>query len=146
MQDEIISLDKNQTWKLVERPSGQRVVSCNWVYKIKESIPEVEATRFKARLLAIGFTQREGIDYNEVFSPVVKHSSIRMLLSLTVKENIELEQLDVKTPFLHGELEENIFMAQPVSFIKQGDENKVCYLKKIVIWFKTVTTPMVSKI
>ena len=78
-----------------------RIVGCKWVYKKKEGIPEVEA-RFKARLVAKGFSQKEGIDYNEIFSPVVKHSSIQMLLALVAQFDLELQQLDVKTALLHG--------------------------------------------
>ena len=76
-----------------------------------------------ARLVAKGFTQREGIDFNEIFSPVVKHTSIRMLLSLVCKINLELELMDVKTAFLHGDLEETILMKQPKAFEVQGIKN-----------------------
>ena len=90
------------TWILVENKRNKKVVSCKWIYRFKEGIEGVEGARFKARLVARGFTQREGIDYNEIFSPVVKHTSIRMLLSLVATEDMELEQ----TTFLHGDLEE----------------------------------------
>ena len=108
MNEEMESLSKNQTWELVRKPDGQKLVSCKWIYKLKEGIPGVEKPRYKARLVARGFTQREGIDYIEVFSPVVKHTSIRLLLALVATQNLELEQLDVKTAFIHGELEETI--------------------------------------
>ena len=106
MGEEIESLRKNQTWQLVSLPEGQKVVNCKWVFKKKEGIPGVEAPRFKARLVAKGFTQRQGIDFNDVFSPVMKHSSIRILLAMVALYDLELEQLDVKTAFLNGELEE----------------------------------------
>lgn len=106
MNEELSSLRKNDIWVLVDRPKGKKIVSCKWLFKLKEGIPGVEKARFKARLVARGFTQREGIDYNEVFSPVVKHSSIRMVLALVAQEDMELEQLDVRMAFLHGELEE----------------------------------------
>ncbi|GKV35094.1 hypothetical protein SLEP1_g43407 [Rubroshorea leprosula] len=101
MTEEIESLHKNQTWKLVMPPKGQRIVGCKWIFRRKEGIPGVETTRFKARLVAKGFTQREGIDFHEVFSSVVKHSSIRVLLAMVTLYDLELEQLDVKTTFLH---------------------------------------------
>ncbi|GKU92526.1 hypothetical protein SLEP1_g6239 [Rubroshorea leprosula] len=101
MTKEIESLHKNQTWKLVMPPKGQRIVGCKWVFKRKEGIPGVETPRFKARLVAKGSTQREGIDFHEVFSPVVKHSSIRVLLAMVTLYDLELEQLDVKIAFLH---------------------------------------------
>jgi ATP-binding cassette subfamily B (MDR/TAP) protein 1 len=81
-------------------------------------------------LVAKGYSQIPGIDFNDVFSPVVKHSSIRMLLSIVAMHDYELEQLDVKTAFLHGELDENIYMDQPEGFVVPGKENFVCKLKK----------------
>ncbi|PPR84446.1 hypothetical protein GOBAR_AA36262 [Gossypium barbadense] len=136
MSEEIESLHKNHTWELVKPPSNQKIVGCKWVFKKKEGILGVEATRFKARLVAKGFTQKEGIDYNEVFSPVVKHSSIRVLLAMVAKSDLELEQLDVKTAFLHGELEETIYMRQPEGFTVPGKEDHVCLLKKSLYGLK----------
>ena len=86
-----------------------------------------------ARLVAKGFAQREGIDYNEVFSPVVKHSSIRILLALL---NLELAQLDVKTAFLHGNLKEEIYMTQPEGYNVDGKEDWVCKLSKSLYGLK----------
>ncbi|GKV31442.1 hypothetical protein SLEP1_g40128 [Rubroshorea leprosula] len=101
MIEEIESLHKNQTWKLVKPPKGQSIVGCKWVFMRKEGIPGVETPRFKTRLVVKGFTQREGIDFHEVFSPVVKHSSIPILLAMVILYDLDLEQLDVKTAFLH---------------------------------------------
>ncbi|GJS31120.1 retrotransposon protein, putative, ty1-copia subclass [Tanacetum coccineum] len=113
MEEEMDSLRKNKTWELVDPPAGQKLVSSKWLFKIKEGIEGVQKPRYKARLVARGFTQRAGIDYNEVFSPVVRHTSIRVILALTVCKDYELEQLDVKTTFLHGNIEEVIYMKQP---------------------------------
>jgi len=99
MDEKMKSLHDNHTWELVKKPASAKLVSCKWVYKMKEGIPGVEHDRFKARLVARGFTQREGIDYNDVFSPVVKHKSIRILLAMVAKFDLELEQMDVKTIF-----------------------------------------------
>ena len=99
-------------------------------------MPGVEVARYKAHLVAKGFSQREGIDFNEVFSPVVKHSSIRVLLAMVALFDLELEQLDVKTAFLHGELEEQIYMKQPEGFVVQGKEDHVCLLKKSLYGLK----------
>lgn len=85
--EELSSLHKNGTWVPVDKPKGKKFVSCKWIFKLKEGIPGVEKARFKARLVARGFTQREGIDYNEVFSPVVKHSSIRIVLALVAQRH-----------------------------------------------------------
>ncbi|GJY12245.1 retrotransposon protein, putative, ty1-copia subclass [Tanacetum coccineum] len=133
MEEEMDSLRKNKTWELVDHPAGQKLVSCKWLFKIKEGIEGVQKPRYKARLVARGFTQRAGIDYNEVFSPVVRHTSIRVILALTACKDYELEQLDVKTAFLHGNLEEVIYMKQPPGY-EQG--NKVCLLKKSLYGLK----------
>ncbi|KAK2447548.1 secreted RxLR effector protein [Trifolium repens] len=134
MEEEMLSLEKNQTWELVPLPKNKRVVGSKWVFKRKEGIPGVEAPRYKARLVAKGFTQVEGIDYNEIFSPVVKHCSIRVLMAIVNMYDLELEQMDVKTAFLHGELEETIYMQQPEGFVE--DNSKVCLLKKSLYGLK----------
>ena len=136
MIDEIESLLKNGTWVLVEKADGRKVVSCKWIFKKKLEGSEGDKIRFKVRLVARGFTQEQGVDCNEVFSPVVKHISIRMLLAIVAKRNWELEQLDVKTAFLHGDLEEIIYMTQPEGFVKPGDKSKVCLLKKSIYGLK----------
>ncbi|GKV28505.1 hypothetical protein SLEP1_g37549 [Rubroshorea leprosula] len=135
-EPEIESLHKNQTWKLVKPPKGRRIVGCKSVFRRKEGIPGVETPRFKARLVAKGFTQREGIDFHEVFSPVVKHNSIRVLLAMVTLYDLELEQLDVKTAFLHVELEEWIYMSQLEGFIVSGKEDHVCLLQKSLYGLK----------
>ena len=107
----------------------------------------------KAMLVTKGYSQIPGIDYNEVFSPVVKHSSIRTLLSIVAMHDLELEQLDVKTEFLHGELEEDIYMEQPEGFVIPGKEKLVCKLKKSLYglkqspryWYKRFDTFMLSQ-
>ncbi|CAJ2628030.1 unnamed protein product [Trifolium pratense] len=132
MNEEMLSLEKNQTWKLVPLPKNKRVVGSKWVFKRKEGIPGVEAPRYKARLVAKGFTQVEGIDYNEIFSPVVKHCSIRVLMAIVNMYDLELEQMDVKTAFLHGELEETIYMQQPEddSLMASSDKQEIQQLKE----------------
>jgi hypothetical protein len=110
MKEELDSLNQNETWSLVEPPTNKRVIGCKWVFKRKADGSNV---RYKARLVAKGYSQVQGVDFNEVFSPVVKHTSIRVLLALVASQNLELEQMDVKTAFLHGDLEEEIYMIQP---------------------------------
>ncbi|KAH9699706.1 hypothetical protein KPL71_024470 [Citrus sinensis] len=126
MEEEMKSLHQNQTWELVKLPKGKRTIGNKWVYTKKQESLNQTTPRYKARLVAKGFTQKEGIDYNEVFSPVVKHTSIRILLVLVAEYELELAQLDVKTTFVHGDLEEEIYMIQPCGFRVAGKENHVC--------------------
>lgn len=135
-KEEMVSLQKNRTWDLIERPKDQKLIGCRWIFKLKHGIPGVEEPRFKGRVVAKGYSQKEGIDYNEIFSPVVKHVSIRLILSLVVNFDYELEQMDVKTAFSHGKLEERILMEQPEGFILKGDEDKVCLLRKSLYGLK----------
>ena len=106
------------------------MAASGWVFKLKEGIPEVEKQRCKAILVAKGFSQVEGINYTEVFTLVVKHVSIRIMFSLVANYDFDLEQLDVKTAFLYGTLDEEIFMAQPEGFVEKGKEDQVCLLLK----------------
>ncbi|KAG8502779.1 hypothetical protein CXB51_000565 [Gossypium anomalum] len=99
MQEEMESLHKNKTWDLVKLPKGKKTVRCKWVFKKKEGTPGVEEPKYKARLVAKGYSQVPGVDFTDVFSPVVKHSSIRALLGIVAMHDLELEQLDVKTAF-----------------------------------------------
>ena len=116
MEEEMQSLQKNQTWELVKLPKGKRAIGCNWVYKKKETGSEKEGEKFKACLVAMSYSQKQLVDYDEIFSPMVKHISIRTILSLVGNFDMELEQMDVKRAFLHGELEEIVYMVQPEGF------------------------------
>ncbi|KAG8473296.1 hypothetical protein CXB51_035427 [Gossypium anomalum] len=136
MQEEMESLHKNKTWDLVKLPKGKKTVRCKWVFKKKEGTPGVEEPKYKARLVAKGYSQVPGVDFTDVFSPVVKHSSIRALLGIVAMHDLELEQLDVKTTFLHGELEEDIYMQQPEGFTVSEKEDYVCLLKKSLYGLK----------
>ncbi|XXG79495.1 hypothetical protein AAC387_Pa09g0546 [Persea americana] len=123
MEDEMKSLSSNQTWDLVQLPKGKKALHNKWVYKLKEE--HNGSKRYKARLVAKGFQQKAGIDYSELFSPVVKLNTIRSVLSIVAVENLHLEQLDVKTAFLHGDLEEDIYMHQPQGYAVPGKKEMV---------------------
>jgi len=127
---------KNGTWELCELPEGCHASITKWIYKCKEGIPRVEDARWIAHLVVRGCNQKEGIDFNEVLSPVVHHTSIRVLLALVALFDLELEQLDVKTAFLHGELEEEIYIKQSKGFIVHSKQNLVCHLKKSLYYLK----------
>ncbi|GKB24317.1 retrotransposon protein, putative, ty1-copia subclass [Tanacetum coccineum] len=131
MKEEMDSLRKNKTWELVDYPTRQKLVSCKWLFKIKEGIEGVQKPRCKARLVARGFTQRACIDYNEVFSLVVRHTSILVILALTACKDYKLEQLDVKMVFLHENLEEVIYMRQPPGY-EQGNKAEIGSTKSLL--------------
>ena len=116
MEDEMRSMNANKVWDLEIIPKGAKTVGCKWVYKTKlDSQGNIE--KYKARLVAKGFTQREGIDYNETFSPVSCKDSFIIIMALVAHYDLELYQMDVKTTFLNGDLEENVYMAQPKGFV-----------------------------
>ena len=106
MEEEMQSLMKNQTWELVQLPQGNHVIGIKWIYKVKDD------GRYKARLVAMGFAQRKGKEYDEIFAPVVRHTSIRILLAIFAIHDLELKQLNVTTAFLHGDLDEDIYREQ----------------------------------
>ncbi|KAM1054407.1 hypothetical protein PS2_001749 [Malus domestica] len=133
MESEMDSLSKNDTYELVELPKGRKALKNKWVFKLKR---DDNMTRYKARLVVKGFGQKKGVDFDEIFSPVVKMTSIRVILGMTASMDLELEQLDVKTAFLHGNLEEEIYMEQPKGFEVKGKENLVCKLKKSLYGLK----------
>ena len=134
MKDEMDSLLGNQTWELTELLKGKKALHNKWLYRIKN---EHDGSKlYKVRLVVKWFQQKEGIEYIEIFSPVVKMSTIRLVLGMVVAKNLYLEQLDVKTAFLHGDLKEDLYMIQPEGFTVQGQENLVCKLKKSLYGLK----------
>ena len=130
------SLQDNKTWRWEEPPKDQRVIDNRWVYKIKDGLTEEEEKLFKSRLVVKGYTQRYGVDYTEVFSPVAKYATIRLICTLVVLFDLVLDQMDVVTAFLNGTLEEVIYMKPPQGFVKQGQENLVCRLLKMIYGLK----------
>ena len=135
MNEEMNSMKSNGVWDLVELPNGVKAIGCKWVFKTKkDSLGNIE--RYKARLVAKGFTQKEGIDYTETFSPVSKKDSLRIILALVAHFDLELQQMDVKTAFLNGDLEEEVYMKQPEGFPSSDGEQLVCKLKKSIYGLK----------
>ena len=135
MVDEMASLHKNEAWDLVELPAGRKPIGSKWVFK-KKTNAEGKVEKYKARLVAKGYSQVLGIDFGDIFSPVAKVTSIRLLLSVVATFYFEVEQTDVKTTFLHGDLEEEIYMKQPEGFAVKGKKELVCKLKKSLYGLK----------
>ena len=122
------SLKENQVWELVKLPTGRKVIGSKWIFKTKVD-GDGKIERYKARLVAQGFTQKHGIDYDQTFSPVVSFESIRSIIAIAAKNDLKLHQMDIKTAFLNGELSEEIFISQPEGYVTEGFESYVCKLK-----------------
>lgn len=119
MDSEIKSIEKNQTWKLTELPVGAKKIGVKWIYKTKlNEVGEME--KYKARLVAKGYSQQYGVDYTEVFAPVARMDTVRMIIALAAQRSWRIYQLDVKSAFLHGELNEDVYVEQPRGYEKEG--------------------------
>ena len=135
MVDEMQALENNGTWELVPLPPGKTTVGCRWVYTVKVG-PNGKVDRLKARLVAKGYTQVYGIDYGDTFSPVAKLTTVRLFLAMAAIRHWPLHQLDIKNAFLHGDLEEDIYMEQPPGFVAQGEYDLVCKLRRSLYGLK----------
>ncbi|GJR87679.1 putative RNA-directed DNA polymerase [Tanacetum coccineum] len=135
MKEEYDALMRNGAWSLVPRASNTNVVDGKWVYRLKHD-KNGAITRYKARFVAKGFRQQPGIDFHETFSPVVKSTTIRAVLSLAVTNDWPLRQLDIQNAFLHGNLKEQVYMKQPPGFIDPQRPNHVCLLHKSLYGLK----------
>jgi histone deacetylase 1/2 len=120
MDVEYDALIKNKTWHLVPPTKGRNIIDCKWVWKVKRKA-DGTLDKYKARLVAKGYKQRFGIDYEDTFSPVVKMATIRIILSVAISRGWSLRQLDIQNAFLHGILEEEVYMKQPPGY---EDKNK----------------------
>ncbi|MCO5580339.1 hypothetical protein L7F22_034205 [Adiantum nelumboides] len=134
MLSEMDSLEKSHTWDLVDLPKGAKALPCKWVYKTK--VATNASSKYKARLVAKGYKQKHGVDFDEIFSPVVKLTTLWIVLALVAALGMDLRQMDVKTAFLHGVLHEVIYMLQPEGFVVKGKERKVCRLLKSLYGLK----------
>jgi hypothetical protein len=135
VQSEMDSIMSNGTWEVVDRPYGCKPVGCKWVFK-KKLRSDGTIEKYKARLVAKGYTQEEDEDYFDTYSPVACLTIIRVLLSLATSHGLLVHQMDVKTTFLNGELEEEIYMYQPNGFVAKGQEGKIYKLLKSLYGLK----------
>ena len=118
---------KNDVWDVVSRPEAKSIVTSKWIYKIKH-VADGNIEKYKARFVACGFSQKEGIDYEETFAPVARYTSIRLVLALAAVMKWKIHQMDVNTTFLHGVLEEEVYVEQPLGFATHDRESHVCRL------------------
>lgn len=145
MMAEIESIEKNKTWELTILPKGVKPIGVKWVFKTKLN-EKGEVDKYKARLVAKGYAQQYGVNYTEVFAPVARLDTIRLILALAAQNNWDVFQLDVKSAFLHGELNEEIFVQQPLGYEKKGEEGKVYKLRKALYGLKQAPRAWYSKI
>lgn len=135
MNKEIQAVEANQTWLVTLLPPGKVPVGCKWIYKVKyHANGSIE--RYKAKLVAKGYTQTEGEDFHDTYSPVAKMSTVRTLLAIAAIKNWHLHQLDVNNAFLHGYLPEDVYMTLPLGYNSQGDSTLVCKLQKSLYGLK----------
>ena len=133
--EEMQALDDNGTWNLVQLPAEKKVIGCPWVFAIKVN-PDGSVACLKARLMAKGYAQTYGVNYSDTFSPITTMTSVRLSISLATTYNWDLHQLDIKNVFLHGDLQEEVYMEQPQGFVAQGEIGKVCCLRKSLYGLK----------
>ena len=143
-QEEYNSIIAAGTWELQPLPKGRTAIGCKWTLKQKFKA-NGDIDRYKARLCAKGYTQKSGIDYKETFAPVAKFASIRTLLAIAAFYDLEIHQMDVKTAFLNGDLEEDIYMIQPEGFVVKGKEHLYCKLKKALYGLKQASRAWYEK-
>ena len=129
------SLISNRTWKLVDLPPGCKTIDCKWVLR-KKLKPDGSIDKFKTRLVVKGFKQKADLDFFDTFSLVTRITSIRLLIAIAAIFYLKIHQMDVKTAFLNGDLEEEIYMDQPEGFVEPGQESKVCELTKSLYGLK----------
>ena len=135
INNEVESILSNHTWKLVDLPPSNKPLQCKWIFKRKMKA-DGAIDKYKARLVVKGYKQREGLDYFNTYSPITRITSIRMLISIAAVYKLEIHQMDVKTAFLNGDLEGEIYLEQPEGFIVPGQEQKLCWLIKSLYGLK----------
>ena len=135
MDEEIRAIEKNDTWELTSLPKGHKAIGVKWVYKTKRNA-KGEIERHKARLVAKGYSQKAGIDYDEVFAPVARLETIRLIIFFAIQNKWKIHQMDVKSAFLNGVLEEEVYIQQPSGYKVKSHKDKVLKLKKALYGLK----------
>ncbi|MCI36101.1 reverse transcriptase, partial [Trifolium medium] len=124
------SIEKNDTWKLVPLPDKKKPITVKWVYKVKH-LPDGSIAKYKARLVAKGFSQKPGIDFTEIFAPVARLETMRVVVAIANRLSWDIVQLDVKSAFLNGKLGKEVYVEQPQGFVIKGQEDKVMLNKAL---------------
>jgi hypothetical protein len=129
MMEELESIKENKTWTLVDLPRGHCLIGVKWIFKLKRD-EHGDVIKHKSRLVAKGYVQRQGVDFEEVFAPVARMESVRVMLCFASHINWTIHHMDVKSAFLNGDLAEEVYVTQPPGFINEGQEAKVMRLHK----------------
>ncbi|GAA0173738.1 transmembrane signal receptor [Lithospermum erythrorhizon] len=135
MNEEIYAIEKSKTWELATVPKGRKAIGVKWVFQIKKNA-KADVERYKARLIAKGYKQKQGIDYEEVFAPVARLETVRLMISIAAQFQWKINQMDVKSAFLNGFLEEEVYIEQPEGYVVKGHASKVLRLKKALYGLK----------
>lgn len=145
MDREMNSILKNNAWELVDLPSGHKSIGVRWIYKTKFN-EKGEVDKYKARLVVKGYKQQYGINYQEVFAPVIRLETLRLVLAMAAQNDWKVHQMDVKSAFLNGYLEEDVYVDQPCGYKRKGQEDKVCHLRKALYGLKQAPRAWYSRI
>jgi len=145
MKEEMNAINKNQTWKLTILPEGKKAIDLKWIFKSRFN-PDGTLLRRKARIIAKGYSQREGIDFEEIFSPVARLETVRLFLAIGAQREWKFFQLDVKSAFLNGDLKEEVYVLQPEGFVINGKEEMVYHLHKALYGLRQAPRPWYGRI
>jgi hypothetical protein len=145
IDEEMVVLDVNATWELVALPKDKKAIGCKWVYKVKHNV-NGSVSRYKTKLVTKGYAQTYGINYEVTYIPDAKMTTIRAIITMATTKGWSLHQMDVKNVFLHGDLQEEVYMEQPPSYVDQTHPNLVCRLKKALYDLKQTPKAWSDKI
>jgi hypothetical protein len=145
MDEKMATLDANATWELVALPKDKKTIRCKWVYKVKHNV-DGSMSKYKTRLVAKGYAQIYGIDYEETYSPIAKMITVRAIIGMATTKGWSLHQMDVKNDFFHEDLQEEVYMEQPPGYVDQTHPNLVCTLKKTLYDLKQAPKAWSDKI
>jgi hypothetical protein len=145
MKEELFMIKRNKTWELIDRPQNRKVIGVKWVYRTKLNVNGSINTQ-KARLVVKGYAQILGVDYSYTFALIARLDTIRLLLAFAAQKNWKVYQLDVKSAFLNGFLQEEIYVEKPEGYVKEGEEDKVYLLKKTLYRLKQAPRAWYSRI
>ena len=143
MEDKMKSMKNNNVWDFVELPKGAKLIGCKWIFKTKRDT-KGNVERYKVCIVAKDFTQNEGINFKETFSPVSTKDSFKIIMALVAHFDLELYYMDVKTMFLNSDIEETIYMVQPKNFVFGDSKNVVCKLKKFIYGLKLASVNVIT--